>query len=771
MKLLLRIATITLVSGLVILQSGTVDCANQNPRKPFSWNFSDVDLGKVVQAVSEYTGQNFEYDPGLLKGKVTVIIHTQIPPDLAYPVLEAILAGRGFALVPVIEANLIKIVPAPDAMASPLPTDVGKEVGKLTPYENLVTQILPVEFAQASDLVAVLDSFRSAVGRVDAYAPANLLIITERASQVRRLVDLVQRIDVAGFEQRWEVIPLKYQSADVLAQKITDVLSEEVSAIAAGQRTPTARPRPGRATERVSGRAVASRGPRLVGAVQTPLRIIPDEWSNSLIVVGVEAMRLKVRQLVAELDIDTPFEEGNFHVYTVQNADVLEVADALDSLISGASDGSRAGGRAPPQPGQPGGSGGGAQAFAGDVRLSAYEPTNALLITASPQDWRILENVLKEIDIPERQVFVEAVIMEVTINDSVTVGVDAAALDEDDILAASTYGDLAALATALATGGPLAALSTTTGGTVGMLDGTIDMANPLNPGTRMSVPKVPVLLTAIQTVTDLDVLSAPAILTTKISSGSGSRQRGRQDSRQAGQMGLGDTRMGTGMGGQSRMSGSGITVGQNVPVIRGTARPLAQGAVTPTVYNSVGRQQVGVILDVSPQIIADDYVKLQIRAEVSDTIPSDVGIDPNSSGPTFSVSQIQNTVVIRDGYMGVLGGLMSQGDGKSRSQIPILGDIPLLGFFFRKTNWVQEKHNLVVIITPHIIKTDEDLIKLTARSREAYDLQRLAMHEDMNFWRRVFKRVDVKREPRRTRRESRVQEERADRVMGRNFNW
>jgi general secretion pathway protein D len=753
MKLLLRIATITLVSALVILQSGTVHCANQNPRKPFSWNFSDVDLSKVIQAVSEYTGQNFEYDPALLKGKVTMIINTEIPPDLAYPVLEAILAGRGFALVPVIEDNLIKIVPAPDAMASPLPTDVGKDVGEMTPYENLVTQILPVEYAQASDLVAVLDSFSSAVGRVDAYAPANLLIITERASQVRRLVDLVQRIDVAGFEQRWEVIPLKYHNADALAQKIADVLSEEVSAIAAGQRTP-ATPRPGRPTERIAGRAAASRGPTIVGAVQTPLRIIPDEWSNSLIVVGVDAMRLKVRQLVQQLDVDRPFDEGNFHVYVVQNADVLEVAEALQSLISGTPDGSRAGGRPQQQGGQPGGSAPSAQAFAGEVGISPYEPTNALLITASPQDWRILESVLEAIDVPERQVYVEAVIMEVTVNEGVTVGVDAAALDEEDWVAATMFGDIASYLVQ----GPLGL----TGPFVGVIDGTI--ANPLNPDQKM--PMVPVILTAIQTVTDLDVLSAPAILTTKISSGS--RQRGRQGGTEAGPMGFGDG--GTGTRGQTRMSGSGITVGKNVPVIRGTARPLAQTATTPTLFNSVGREQVGVILDVSPQIIADEYVKLQIRVEVSDIIPSEVGMDVNVSGPTFSVSEITDTVVIRDGYMGILGGLMSQGEGRSRTQIPILGDIPLLGFFFRKTTRTQEKHNLVVIITPHIIKTDEDLDKLTTRYRENYDLQRLEMHEDLNVWRKVFKKVKVKKDTERSERASRVQEVHADRVMGRNFN-
>ncbi|MCK5558368.1 MAG: hypothetical protein KAJ01_08320, partial [Candidatus Hydrogenedentes bacterium] len=191
MKAPLRIVLITLVSGLIMSQFGAVYCQNKNTPKPFNWNFKDTDLDKVIEAVSEYTGQNFEFDPQTLKGKVTLITNTAIPPDLAYQILEAILSSRGYALVPVIEDNLIKVVPAAEAVSAPIPTEVGKEPGKIQPYQNMVTQIVPVEFAEASDLVSVLNSLRSGVGRVDAYAPANLLIITERASLVKRLVGIV----------------------------------------------------------------------------------------------------------------------------------------------------------------------------------------------------------------------------------------------------------------------------------------------------------------------------------------------------------------------------------------------------------------------------------------------------------------------------------------------------------------------------------------------------------------------------------------------------
>jgi general secretion pathway protein D len=214
-----------------------------------------------------------------------------------------------------------------------------------------------------------------------------------------------------------------------------------------------------------------------------------------------------------------------------------------------------------------------------------------------------------------------------------------------------------------------------------------------------------------------------------------------------------------------------ITVGKDVPVVRGTARPLSQEAISPTLYNTVGRQKVGVVLEVTPDIIADDYVKLQIRVEVSDTIVSDIGIDPNISGPTFSVSEILDSVVIQDGYMGILGGLMSQKAERSRSQVPILGDIPGLGFFFRKSSRTKDKRNLVVIITPHIIKSGEELDQLTARHRKEYDLQNLEMRQDLDFWRRVFRKQERPKGEPPTEKTTHVRGEQADRVLGRKLDW
>jgi general secretion pathway protein D len=468
-------------------------------------------------------------------------------------------------------------------------------------------------------------------------------------------------------------------------------------------------------------------------------------------------MMAKVKKLVEQLDVATPFEEGNLHVYIVQNADVVEVLEALESLVTGASGPSR------PQPGQPAVSGA-VEAFAKEVRMSVYEPTNALLVTASPQDWKILQGVLEQIDVPERQVYVEAVIMEVTITDGVSVGVELAAIGEEDVVAATNFGNLANLIVQ----GPLGWLPTYTGGFGAALDGVVEVTDPLT-GTPISIPKVPVLLTAIQTVTDLEVLSAPTLLTTKATS-----RRGGTTSGTGGRSGLGGTMGGTGGLGTTgrRGGGSSITVGKDVPVIRGSARPLAQESISPTLYNTVARQKVGVILEVAPHIIADDYIKLEIRVEVSDIIPT---ADPDielTSGPTFSVSEIADTVVIRDGYMAIIGGLMSQAEDLSRSKLPLLGDIPGLGFFFRRSTGSKEKRNLVVIITPHIVKSGEDLEELTERYRKNYDLQKLEMYQDLNFWRKVFfKKKNTAEETSQTKEERRIEGEHVDRVMGRKSDW
>ncbi len=751
MKAPLKILMVTLVLGLIMMQFGPAFCQKKNDPKPFNWNLTDTDLIKVIEAVAQFTGKNFDVDPEI-KGKVTIIMNEDIAPELAYPILESILSTRGYALVPAVDGNLIKVVPSIDAAGSPVPTGVaGAE--RIEPYENIITQIVPVKYGQASDLAAVLDALKSKDSRIQAYVPANVLIITERASQLKRLVNILDTIDVPGFEEGFEIIRLKYQSADILAVEIMEVLSEEATALAAGQRVaPATVPPSVRAARTI--RARTEEAAEIVGAALTPLRIVPDAYTNSLIVVAVESMMIKVKKLIEQLDVETPFEEGNLHVYIVQNADVLELLDALESLISGA--GGRTTGAGRQQPGQPGVPGGAVEAFAKEVRLSAYEPTNALLVTASPQDWKILQKVLEQIDVPERQVYVEAVIMEVGITDGVTVGVDLAALGEEDFLAASTFGDLANLMVQ----GPLGF----TGGLAAVIRSNIDITNPLT-GETISVPRVPVLLTAIQTVTDLEVLSAPTLLTTKTSAMRGMTYGG--DDR----MGPGGTIGGGGGLRGARGMGSGITVGKDVPIIRGSARPLAQEAISPTLYNTIDRRQVGVVLEVAPHIIAEDYIKLQIRVEVSDTIPSDVGIDPNISGPTFSVSEINDTVVIRDGYMGIIGGLMSQTADMTRTQVPILGDIPILGFFFRKKTQTQEKRNLVVIITPHIIESGEELEELTARHREEYDFQKLEMRKDLAFWRKVFKKETTAKIPSQDQETQRINEEHAARVMGRKSDW
>ena len=294
MKRDLKVVLVTLLVALMTLQTGTVLGQKKNESKPLTWNFADTDIAKVIEAVAEFTGKNFDIDPKV-QGKVNLVMTTDVPPELAYEILEAILASRGFALVPVVGGNLVRVIPAPDAVTAPIPTTVGKAAPGEA-YENLITQVLPVQFAQATDLGAVLDQLKSQVGRIQAYAPANLLIITDRASQVKRLADIVDTIDVPGFEEQWEIIPLKYQSADLLAQEILEVLSEEASALAAGQRTaaPAAPvPRP---------RTIVRRTPEaaeIVGAPRTALRIIADTWTNSLIVVAIESMMVKVKTLIA----------------------------------------------------------------------------------------------------------------------------------------------------------------------------------------------------------------------------------------------------------------------------------------------------------------------------------------------------------------------------------------------------------------------------------------------------------------------------------------
>lgn len=675
----------------------------ETPTEPISFDFHDAPLYDVIAAIARLTGKNFDVDPNIGATTVTVITHDKIPPEMAYQVLESILASRGFSMVETLGGKLIKIIATPDAVQSEK-TPLIKGTEKLPEgYDKFATHIVTLKYADASEVSSALQVLGSKSCRISAYAPTNTLIITDTADGLRRIFTFLQEIDVPGNETETEIFMLEYTRAEALAQQLEQVLSETRTTASVG-RVPTPGPAP-QPVVRPPTRAVpGAPAMQIIGSRQEVLRMVPDTRLNALIVVATAGMMEKVRDLIKRLDCPTPYEANNLHIYELLNADAEKVEQALQPLISGA--GSSV--RRPTAPGaggagQPPAVAGGAvssapgevQPFEQRVQITRYDQTNSLLIVASPQDYKVLEAFIARLDVPQRQVLVDAVVMDVKLNNDYGVKVDAASISGHSGFIESGTGNILKIVESLKPAADAAnkivnpsrlnlmmgALALGSGGglTTGIYD---DIIIPISRTQRLRIPFVPVLLQAIETVSDLEVLSQPSLVTV--------------DNEEAS-----------------------IVVGQEVPFITSTASPqrTATGEVITGTwggYTRVERKEVGIKLTVTPQISEGDNVLLKIEIEVSAVAGANQSVGSvDILGPTTNKSLFKNQVLVKDGSTAVLAGLIRDTADRTQTQVPVLGDLPLLGFLFRNRSVTREKRNMVVLVTPHIIKESSDLERVT----------------------------------------------------------
>lgn len=652
--------------------------------EPFMLDLSDASLPEVVEALGAMIGKTFDLDPNLANQRVTIISFDEIPADMAYPLLESILTVRGFVMTPALDGNLIRIRQVGQD-ADKRPMVIGsKEAPK--GYDTFYTYVVPVNYADAAELQSLLQVLGSDQGRVDVYGKTNTLIISDTADGIRRILDFLREIDIPGFDTEMEIFTLEYTRAEVLAQQIQDVLlGPEQTARTQGPPAPVAVPRPpspgGPVRPGVPGRPQAT----IVGTQQEELRIVPDERLNALIVVASKGLMERVRDLVERLDTPTVYETGTMHIYELQYADAEKVADALNSLVGAAP--ASTGGSSGRSSGAPSGSGGGGavspmqvQAFQKEVSIAMYEETNALLIVASPQDYETLKGLIAQLDVPKRQVHIEAIIMNVRLTDDFQLSVEGLVSGRDGFL----FNNVVNLANSLA-GGPLNVAGRTNVFTAGQTyfgeEMEIEYITDAETGetARTRLPGVPLLLTALEIMTDVDVLAQPSLTTI--------------DNVEAS-----------------------IVVGQDVPYVTGSQRSLDQMA-TPysSVFSQVSRQDVGIKMQVKPQISEGDYILMELT--VTDSTISDQPVaNPEVVGPTLDKSEIKNNVVVKDGATGIIGGLIRESVSHARRRMPLLGELPLVGWMFGARGGQvpnRVKQNLVVLVTPHIVKEGVDMDRVT----------------------------------------------------------
>lgn len=688
---------------------------------PVTFDFDRSPLIEVIKSLALTTGRNFQVDPNIAQAEVTVITHDKIPPEMAYDVMESILATYGFSMVETLDGNLVKIIQTNQAtVIEKLPLYAGlEEIPE--GFDGYSMHIVDVKYADPTELESALQVVASPNAQISIYLPTGTLIITDTADGLRRIRRLIERVDVPGYDTTMEIFTLEYTRAELISTQITEVLLDTEG----GQtrRTNTqARPQPVRAgNTRTARPTVPGQGAsQVIGSDEDTLRMVPDERLNALIVVASEGMMERVRDLVDKLDTPTPYEKNTLHLYELLNADAELVEQALQPLVSTSPRRGGGGG------GNAGGGGGGAteevQPFERQVEIARYDQTNSLLIVASPQDYQVLEAFIARLDLPQRQVHVDAVVMDVTIADNYTVAVEAAGITGSDGFGVTNTSRLSGLAASLTpvadaageiVGGPQAALL---GGVLGLgaggglTTGIFDDIEVEVNGVKVSVPFVPLLFQAIETVSQLEVLSQPSLMTV--------------DNEEAS-----------------------ISVGQEVPFVTSQRRNTGTDSTTTNNqfsfnnFNSITREDVGVQLTVTPQISEGDNVLLELELEVSDLDAEQIG-DVNLLGPTTNKSLIQNKVLVKDGSTAVLAGFIRDITNRRRNQTPIAGDLPVIGWLFRGKTNSRNKRNMVVLVTPHIVKDAIDHERVTDNMVREYHDANIDELLNQNFFKKIRKKVD-----------------------------
>lgn len=612
------------------------------PRKPLpehalvTMDFQDVDLTVVIKFMGELTGKNFLVSDQV-RGKVTIISPRKITVGEAYKVFESVLEMNGYTAIP--GEDMIKIVPSGLARQSGLQTYEGKQPEEADPAARMITQIVPLEFAFAEEVRHLFTPLISKDGMIVAHKATNHLVITDRAANVQRLLKIIDQIDIPLREERITVLSLEHASAKVLADKLTQLVSPDLRRITPG-------------------------APGVPGApVQRIVKVIPDERTNSLVILANERDAREMRQLVAQLDRQAPPGRSQLHVRYLKHARAEELAKVLSTIVTART---RILQRTQPPaaaPGQPG-------AAPEDTSITADKATNSLVITASPQEFRDLEEVIQKLDTVRSQVLVEALIAEVSMDRALQLGVEWRLMDQPVEGSVRGFGGTNyGLISGVQSGNPASGLL------LGLAKGFLTI-------NGVQVPNLGALVQAFQKDTDTNVLSTPQLLT--------------MDNEKAK-----------------------IIVATNVPVLKtDLSTPLA--SATPTVTSvALSRtfeyKDVGIQMEITPHISTGSMVRLEVATEVSNILSQ----DPNIPGfITTRKRQANTTVAVESGQMVVIGGLLEDNRNETTNKVPCVGNVPLLGWLFKTYSGTKSKTNLMVFITPHILRNSEDMEKATAREKQ-----------------------------------------------------
>jgi len=612
-------------------KQATSDYTVKNGSQRFvSIDFNNVDISVFIKFISELTGKNFVIDQRV-KGKVTIISPSKISVAEAYKVFESVLDVHGFATVDT--GKLTKIIPSPDARTKNIETRT-KAKGDADD-DRVVTQLMPLRYANTDDVKRLFTPMVSKSSVILSYAPTNTLIVTDNYSNILRLMNILKTIDVPGVGREISVFPVHNADASKMVSLLETVF-----------RTTSAQSQKNRRAQ--SDRTAA---------------FVADERTNSIVMIASEDDTNRIRSLVEILDQETPKGKERIHVYYLEFAAAEEIVTVLKDL---------------PKHDNAGGEKEGAKeapVVSEDVTITADKATNSLIITADPEDYATLVEIIRQIDIPRSMVYIEALLMEVNADKSFELGTEWVVGDDVELNSGRegivgggfTTGEDSNISYSVSADGSLIP-SLASGFSLGLFGQAIEISG-------IQFPSITAIVQAYKKDRDVNILSTPQLLTT--------------DNQEAS-----------------------ITVGKNIPFQTTTSTENNQ------TYNSFEYRDVGKTLKITPQINKDRMVRLNVSLEVS-ALESTTDFRPTTLKRT-----VETTVMVNDSSTVVIGGLIDDNFSQTEYKVPCLGDIPGLGWLFKTRSKAGDKTNLFIFITPRVIQSTAEATSFTQNKKGQIDEMR-----------------------------------------------
>ena len=577
-----------------------------------SWkiNLKNADIREFVTQVSAITGKSFIIDPRV-KGDVTVISNVNMDEESVYQLFLSVLQVHGFAAVSA--GSAIKIVQTVLAKQSSNPDDFVDDLES----QELVTRVITVTNAPSEEMVKVLRPLIPQYGHIAALSEPNVLIISDHASNINRLVEIINRVDIAD-SLEVAIINLKEAWVEDMVKLLEELAPDQIGK--------------------------SAKGPNRIS-------IVASERTNSLVIKGERYTLARVKALVDQLDVPAN-RSGTIKVIQLSHSDATKMAEILSNLISSKSKSS--------------------EDSMVEVSIQADEAINALVIRADPSNMIDLIGIIESLDVRRMQVLIEAAIVEVTSDFSQQLGSELAVGD------ASTGTTPLGLT---APSGTLAQILQGLAAPSGLISPPSSFGeSPLIAGGKVSTTgtSFAFIVKALAANSDVNLLSTPSITT--------------MDNEEAK-----------------------IVVGQNVPFRTGSTVTGSQGTTNP--FTTIQREDVGLTLEVTPHINSDSLVRLLIHQEVSEVDASSLTVIGSEAAADLITNKrtIDTTILVENGEVIILGGLIRDKETQAESRVPLLGSIPGLGALFRSRTKNIEKQNLLVFLRPTVLTSGADVAAASER--------------------------------------------------------